>query len=215
MSRRALALAIPVVASLLVACRTGGSNLDVGPAAPPPVVDAPIGEADAPTAAALTYPPSERVVHVDDYHGTKVADPYRWLEDMDSEATRTWIEAQYRFERVGTDIYRVRFGMTRGNMRQYLGSLYIEPFYMDGGSSDGAKIRTAITYELVAKPAVTAPRSFINKGVKRSAGSFVHALRQHINELHRFGLLHPVQPVQPMAPATVLTPNPATLKARR
>ncbi|ODG99714.1 prolyl endopeptidase [Nostoc sp. KVJ20] len=42
----------------------------------------------------LTYPSSYKSNQVDNYHGTSVADPYRWLEDPDSEETRTWIEAQ-------------------------------------------------------------------------------------------------------------------------
>jgi prolyl oligopeptidase len=31
---------------------------------------------------------------VEDYHGTRVADPWRWLEDTDAAETRAWIEAQ-------------------------------------------------------------------------------------------------------------------------
>ncbi|MEB3251369.1 MAG: prolyl oligopeptidase family serine peptidase [Cyanobacteriota bacterium] len=42
----------------------------------------------------FSYPPSPRQDQVDTYHGTAVADPYRWLEDPQSEATRHWIEAQ-------------------------------------------------------------------------------------------------------------------------
>jgi prolyl oligopeptidase len=42
----------------------------------------------------IKYPDTRRSDHVDNYHGTKVADPYRWLEDPDSPESRTWIEAQ-------------------------------------------------------------------------------------------------------------------------
>jgi ribosome-associated toxin RatA of RatAB toxin-antitoxin module len=121
-------------------------------------------------------------------------------------AGRTWIEAEYRFEHLAGDIHRIRFDMKRGNMRQYLGSLYIEPW---------SKTQSAVTYEIVAEPDVSAPKSFVNKGVRRSAGSFVHALRQRINELHRLGLLHPIAPATPTPPATIVAPDPATLKAHR
>ena len=42
----------------------------------------------------LSYPPAPRAAVVDDYHGTPVADPYRWLEDLDSPQTRAWLNAQ-------------------------------------------------------------------------------------------------------------------------
>jgi prolyl oligopeptidase len=42
----------------------------------------------------LSYPASKKVEQVDDYHGVKVSDPYRWLEDANSADTRNWVEAQ-------------------------------------------------------------------------------------------------------------------------
>jgi len=42
----------------------------------------------------FAYPTSAQVNQVDDYHGTQVADPYRWLENPDSAESRDWIEAQ-------------------------------------------------------------------------------------------------------------------------
>ncbi|MGA8622603.1 MAG: prolyl oligopeptidase family serine peptidase [Candidatus Sulfotelmatobacter sp.] len=46
------------------------------------------------TSSPLVYPQARRSDQVDDYHGTKVADPYRWLEDTDSAETHSWVEAE-------------------------------------------------------------------------------------------------------------------------
>ncbi len=46
----------------------------------------------------LEYPPTQRKEVVDDYHGTNVTDPYRWLEEdaRNSFEVRSWIEDQNR-----------------------------------------------------------------------------------------------------------------------
>ncbi len=42
----------------------------------------------------IVYPVTAKGTQVDDYFGTKVADPYRWLEDDKSAETGKWVEAQ-------------------------------------------------------------------------------------------------------------------------
>ena len=44
--------------------------------------------------AAHTHQRTQPVI--DDYHGTPVADPYRWLEDLTSAETQAWLDAQRR-----------------------------------------------------------------------------------------------------------------------
>jgi prolyl oligopeptidase len=44
----------------------------------------------------LAYPPTPRDNVEDDYHGTRVPDPYRWLERLDDRATIAWVDAQSR-----------------------------------------------------------------------------------------------------------------------
>ncbi|ATB36907.1 prolyl endopeptidase [Cystobacter fuscus] len=63
--------------------------------------EAPAPSAPSPSAATpvsaprgLSYPAARKDDVVDDYHGTKVADPYRWLENPDSPESRQWIEAE-------------------------------------------------------------------------------------------------------------------------
>lgn len=49
--------------------------------------------------APLGYPAAVRDAQVDVYHGVKVSDPYRWLEDIDSADTRAWVSAEDRLSR--------------------------------------------------------------------------------------------------------------------
>ena len=42
----------------------------------------------------IAYPEARKAAQVDDYFGTKVADPYRWMEDVDSAEVKKWVDAE-------------------------------------------------------------------------------------------------------------------------
>jgi prolyl oligopeptidase len=44
----------------------------------------------------MKYPYTKKVNVVDDYHGTKVADPYRWLEETNSTEVQDWLAEQIK-----------------------------------------------------------------------------------------------------------------------
>ncbi len=78
-----LSILLPAaLASLLAACQN------------PPVKPMPGTPPEAKTISDSIYPVAKTGTQIDDYHGTRVADPYRWMEDVDSSQTRAWIESE-------------------------------------------------------------------------------------------------------------------------
>ncbi|HKP46956.1 MAG TPA: prolyl oligopeptidase family serine peptidase [Pyrinomonadaceae bacterium] len=72
----------------------------------------------------LVYPDSKPGTTVDDYFGTKVADPYRWLEDDRAPEVTAWVEAQNKvtFAYLDTIPYRQK-------IKDRLTALYNYPKY--------------------------------------------------------------------------------------
>jgi prolyl oligopeptidase len=85
------------LAALGAACAgTGGNANDHAAAAAPapPAMTATSAATLASATSALAYPATRRDDVTDNYHGTVVADPYRWLEALDSPATAEWVKAE-------------------------------------------------------------------------------------------------------------------------
>lgn len=59
------------------------------------------------------YPAARKADVADDYHGTRVSDPYRWMEDPDAPETVAWVEAQNRLTRSFIDSIPVRTAIAR------------------------------------------------------------------------------------------------------
>jgi prolyl oligopeptidase len=67
----------------------------------------------------MKYPAAKKTDVVDDYHGTKVADPYRWLENTDSPETAEWVAA----ENAVTQAYLAKIPQ-RGRIKDRLTTLF-------------------------------------------------------------------------------------------
>lgn len=65
------------------------------------------------TRVALKYPATETTDVSDTYHGIKVADPYRWLEDTESKATAEWVAEQNKVTQAYLDALPQREPMRR------------------------------------------------------------------------------------------------------
>src|SRR3954470_10231416 len=65
-----------------------------------------------------SYPSARRDEVMNDYNGIKVADPYRWLEQLDSPETRAWILAEAQL----TDSYLEKLPVRR-KLRERLTAL--------------------------------------------------------------------------------------------
>jgi prolyl oligopeptidase len=72
----------------------------------------------------VQYPETRKDDQVDDYHGTKVADPYRWLEDDNSAETLAWVTAQNQVTRGYLE--QIPY---RSQLKQRLHELYNYPKY--------------------------------------------------------------------------------------
>lgn len=62
--------------------------------APPPPSTATPAPPSTPTPRAYNYPAAAKGNVAEDYHGTQVADPYRWMDRADDAATVAWVDAE-------------------------------------------------------------------------------------------------------------------------
>ncbi|MEQ1854614.1 MAG: S9 family peptidase, partial [Chthoniobacteraceae bacterium] len=61
--------------------------------------------------APAAYPPSEKKPVTDEYHGERITDEYRWLEDSGSPAVKAWTDAQNAYTRKFLDALPDRAGI--------------------------------------------------------------------------------------------------------
>jgi prolyl oligopeptidase len=143
----------------------------------PPTDAAPRKAAPAEKAERPAYPTTKVIEQIDEYHGTQVKDPYRWLESLDSPETRQWVDEQNKL----TFGYLEKIPQ-REKLRTRLTELWnyekYSPPYQEGGryfysKNDGLQNQSVLytTPSLAAQPTVLLdPNTLAKDGTVALAG---------------------------------------------
>jgi len=133
--------------------------------------------AEAVVAQALQYPTTKTVDHVDTYHGTRIADPYRWLEDDTAADTAAWVEAQNKVTFAYLDKIPYRAQLTRRLNALYNYAKYSSPSRRGENyffsKNDGLQNQSVLYIQkgLTGKPEVLIdPNKWSEDGTERLAG---------------------------------------------
>ena len=83
-------------------------------------------------AQSLPYPVARKMEQIDSYHGVKVSDPYRWLEDDRSEETARWVKAENEVTFSYLDKIPYRAQVMKRMEQLYNYPKYVQPFRRSG-----------------------------------------------------------------------------------
>lgn len=113
-----------------------------------------------PSPMSISYPPTRTVAQTDNYHGTDVADPYRWLENDTDPEVEAWVKAQnaVTFDYLNTIPYRKAIETRITELMNYpkLGSPFRAGDYYFFYKNDGLQNQSVIYFQkgLDGKPDV-------------------------------------------------------------
>ncbi|NVB41720.1 S9 family peptidase [Pseudenhygromyxa sp. WMMC2535] len=168
-------LLLPLLTLGLVgACDRGDVSQCPEPAAP---ATGDASEAPVTKTSPWNYPTARVSPQVDDLHGVGVADPYRWMEDLDSEETRAWVEAENEvtFSYLETIASRAAIAKRLETLWNY--ERYATPWEEDGrwffSKNDGLQNQSVYywTDDLSAEPKVLLdPNSLSEDGTTAVSG---------------------------------------------
>ncbi|MCG8419257.1 MAG: prolyl oligopeptidase family serine peptidase [Proteobacteria bacterium] len=161
MRRSAPTLAVVFFCAALALFCTSCSGTGAAPGVDNPAPVEPTQAERGPTRApAIAYPDVRRGEVIDDYHGVKVADPYRWLENADSDEVKAWIAAQNHITFGFLDRIPARESIRKRLTELWDHEKYGIPLHRGGGyfftKNDGLQNQSALywTHSLSAEPSV-------------------------------------------------------------